>query len=234
LKRYTSLGLLALLLLTVTLALASCGGSSSAQQGQSDSGEEEQASQESTDDAMQGMDHGEMSGMEMGSGETAPKDLIVDGEYSDERFIDMMAAHHQMAIDMARVAPQHAQLPEIQLIADDIVSTQQAEIEQLASIKEAEFGSSEVPMMMNPEEPSMYAMAMPDELAQQEPFDLAFIDSMLPHHASAIEMASTALIHSDNPEIKSLARVIIDAQSREIGQMIELRQANYPEPNPLA
>ena len=80
----------------------------------------------------------------------------------------------------------------------------------------------------------MYAMAMPDELAQQEPFDLAFIDSMIPHHASAIEMASTALIHSDNPEIKSLARVIIDAQSREIGEMIELRQANYPEPNPLA
>jgi uncharacterized protein (DUF305 family) len=234
LKRYTSFGLLALILLTVILTLASCGASSSAQQGQSDSGEEEQASQESTDDAMQGMDHGEMSGMEMGSGETAPKDLIVDGEYSDERFIDMMAAHHQMAIDMARVAPQHAQLPEIQLIADDIVSTQQAEIEVLASIKEAEFDSSEVPMMMNPEEPSMYAMAMPDELAQQEPFDLAFIDSMLPHHASAIEMASTALIHSDNPEIKSLARGIIDAQSREIGEMIELRQANYPEPNPLA
>jgi uncharacterized protein (DUF305 family) len=230
LNRYTSLGLLALLLLTVTLALASCGGSSSAQQGQSNS-EEEQAS---TDDAMQGMDHGEMSGMEMGSGETAPKDLIVDGEYSDERFIDMMAAHHQMAIDMAEVAQQHAQLPEVQLIADDIVSTQQAEIEQLASIKEAEFGSSEVPMMMNPEEPSMYAMAMPDELAQQEPFDLAFIDSMVPHHASAIEMASTALIHSDNPEIRALARNIIDAQSLEIGQMIELRQANYPEPNPLA
>jgi uncharacterized protein (DUF305 family) len=233
LKRYTSLGLLALLLLTIILALASCGESSSAQQGQSDS-EDEQASQESTDDAMQGMDHGEMSGMEMGSGETAPKDLIVDGEYSDERFIDMMAAHHQMAIDMAEIAQQHAQLPEIQLIADAIVSTQQAEIEQLASIKEAEFDSSEVPMMMNPEEPSMYAMAMPDELAQQEPFDLAFIDSMVPHHASAIEMASTALIHSDNPEIKSLARIIIDAQSREIGEMIELRQANYPEPNPLA
>jgi uncharacterized protein (DUF305 family) len=233
LKRYTSLGLLALLL-TVALALASCGGSSSAQQGQSESGDEQQASQASTGEDMHGMEHGEMSGMEMGSDETAPKDLIVDGEYSDERFIDMMAAHHQMAIDMARVAQQHAQLPEMQLIADDIVSTQQAEIEVLASIKEAEFDSSEVPMMMNPEEPSMYAMAMPDELAQQEPFDLAFIDSMIPHHASAIEMASTALIHSDNPEIKSLARIIIDAQSREIGEMIELRQANYPEPNPLA
>jgi uncharacterized protein (DUF305 family) len=234
LKRYTSLGLLTLLLLTLTLALASCGGSGSAQQGQSDSDDEEQASQESTGDDMHGMEHGEMTGMEMGSGRTAPKDLIVDGEYSDERFIDMMAAHHQMAIDMARVAQQNAQLPAIQRIANDIVATQQAEIEVLASLKQTEFGSSEVPMMMNPEEPSMYAMAMPDELAQQEPFDLAFIDSMIPHHASAIEMASTANRRSETPEIKRLARSIIDAQSQEIGEMIELRQANYPEAHPLA
>ncbi len=76
-KKYTSLGLLALLL-TVALALASCGGSSSAQQGQSESGDEEQASQESTGEDTHGMEHGEMSGMEMGSDETAPKDLIVD------------------------------------------------------------------------------------------------------------------------------------------------------------
>ena len=47
---------------------------------------------------MAGMNHGSM---EMGSGETAPKELIVDGEYSDERFIGMMAAHHQTAIEMA-------------------------------------------------------------------------------------------------------------------------------------
>ncbi len=75
----------------------------------------------------------------------------------------------------------------------------------------------------------MYAMEMPDQLAGQEPFDRAFIDSMIPHHASAIEMASTANMRSDNPEIKRLARGIIDAQSREIGEMIELRQLNYPE-----
>ncbi len=70
---------------------------------------------------------------------------------------------------------------------------------------------------------------MPDELAQQEPFDRAFIDSMIPHHASAIEMASTALIRSDNPDIRRISRNIVDAQSREIGEMIELRQQYYPE-----
>jgi hypothetical protein len=53
---------------------------------------------------------------------------------------------------MAQVARQNAELSEIRRKADDVVTTQQAEIEQLASIKEREFGSSEVPTQMNPED----------------------------------------------------------------------------------
>jgi uncharacterized protein (DUF305 family) len=75
---------------------------------------------------------------------------------------------------------------------------------------------------------------MPGQLVQQGSFDLAFIDSMIPHHASAIEMASTALLQSENAEIKDFLRRVVDAQSREIGQLIELRQQNYPEAHPLA
>ena len=217
-KRYTSLGLLALLLLTGTLALASCGGSGSAQQGQSDS-DEEQASQESTGDDMHGMEHGEMTGMEMGSGGTAPKDLIVDGEYSDERFIDAMVAHHQRAIDMAEVALQNAEHPELLQLAQNVISTQQVEIEALRSIKEQEFGTSEVPTQLSPEEMEMMGMEDPAELANQQPFDEAFINAMIPHHESAIEMAQVALAESSNPTIRDLAGRIVDDQTREIEQM---------------
>ena len=214
-NRYLSFVLPGLLLVVASLLASSCGGS--AQQGESEPG----GAQESK---------GEMAGMDMGSGEMAsPEGLIIDGEYSDGRFIDKMAAHHQMAIDMAEVARKNAELPEIRRIADDVVTHQQSEIDEFGSIKDREFGSSEVPTMMNPEEPSMNAMLMPDELAEQEPFDRAFIDSMIPHHASAIEMASTALIRSDDPDIRRLSRGIVDAQSQEIGEMIELRQQYYPE-----
>jgi uncharacterized protein (DUF305 family) len=72
-------------------------------------------------------------------------------------------------------------------------------------------------------------MMMPDQLADQQPFDRAFIDSMMPHHSSGIEMASVALMHSDDPDIKRIARGIIDSQAKEIGQMIQWRQEWYPE-----
>jgi uncharacterized protein (DUF305 family) len=69
----------------------------------------------------------------------------------------------------------------------------------------------------------------PQQLANKEPFDKAFIDAMIPHHQSAIEMAQVALEKSDNPKIKELAENIISAQQREIEQMREWRREWYPQ-----
>lgn len=202
-------------MIAAALALASCGGAGKAQQEEDKPGSEKQESM------------GDMPGM--GSGDEAPAMLIQDGEYSDERFIDMMAAHHQMAIEMAEVEQENGELPELRQIAEDVVSAQQSEIEELGAIKEEQFGSSELPTTMNPEDPMMSSMVMPGELEQQGSVDRNFIDSMLPHHAGAIEIASIARMQSDNPEIQRLARGIIDEQSREIGEMIQIRQENFPE-----
>jgi uncharacterized protein (DUF305 family) len=214
LKRYTGFGLLALLF-AVALALASCAGSgsSSAEQGSS----EQDGGEESGDD-MQGMDH---SNMDMGSEGMmeASEMLMENGEYSDERFIDAMVPHHQGAIDMAEVALENAEHPELLQLAENVISTQQGEIEQLRSIKEQEFGTSEVPTQMSPEEMEMMGMEDPAELANQRPFDEAFINAMIPHHESAIEMAQVALAESDNPAIRNLAERIVDDQTREIEQM---------------
>jgi uncharacterized protein (DUF305 family) len=167
--------------------------------------------------------------MGMGSsGSTAPAELVQNGNYSDERFIDMMVPHHQMAVDLAKVAKEQGQHTEITQLADSIISDQQKEIEQMKSIREREFGSSQTPDQMNPSEMENMGM-MPDRLVNQQPFDKAFIDSMMPHHSSAIEMASVALMRSDDSEIKDIARRIIDGQVKEIGQMIQWRQEWYPE-----
>lgn len=213
-KKYTSYGLLALLL-AVSLALASCAG---AEPSSSEQGSSEQDGDEESAGDMQGMD---LSNMDMGSGGMmAPSEMLMEGgEYSDERFIDAMVFHHQGAIDMAEVALENAEHLELLQLAENVISTQQAEIEQLRSIKEQEFGTSEVPTQMSPEEMEMMGMEDPAELANQRPFDEAFINAMIPHHESAIEMAQVALAESDNPSVRDLARRIVDDQTREIEQM---------------
>jgi uncharacterized protein (DUF305 family) len=154
--------------------------------------------------------------------------LMENGEYSNERFIDAMVPHHQGAIHMAEVALENAEHLELLQLAENVISTQQAEIEQLRSIKEQEFGTLEVPMQMSPEEMEMMGLQDPVELATQRPFDEAFINAMIPHHESAIEMAQVALAESDNPAIRDLAERIIDDQTREIEQMRGWLEEWYP------
>lgn len=210
----------ALLVLALGALLVSCGSGSSTQ-GMDGNGMEETAGE------MPG-DTGGMSGMDHGAGEMAPPMLVEAGEYSDQRFIDMMSAHHQMAIDMAKVAQDKGEHPEVKKMAADIISAQQKEIDEMKAIKQKKFGSSTVPTQMDPVEMENTGMMMPDQLAGQKPFDKAFIDSMTPHHAAAITMASVAYMRSEDPEIKRISRAIIDEQSREIGQMIQWRKQWYP------
>jgi len=85
---------------------------------------------------------------------------------------------------------------------------------------------------MNMDMGQMEGMGMmedPQSLADEKPFDRAFIDNMLPHHRSAIQMANVALEESDNPQIEDLAGNIIEAQEREISQMQTWRENWYPE-----
>ncbi len=72
---------------------------------------------------------------------------------------------------------------------------------------------------------------MDTDLAQLEnaaPFDKAFIDAMIPHHQSAIDMAKEAQTKATHQEIKDLAGRIVTAQQREIDQMKAWRAQWYP------
>ena len=51
------------------------------------------------------------------------------------------------------------------------------------------------------------------------PFEIAFINCMIPHHRSAIDMATLALTHSKRPEVLGLAKAIIATQRKEIADL---------------
>jgi uncharacterized protein (DUF305 family) len=218
------------LLLAVAFLLAACGNAGGGQHGSGSAGHGEQGKAKETG-GMAGMDHSNMDhgSMGMGSEGMARQMVMENGRYSDKAFIAAMVPHHQGAVEMAEVALQNAEHEQIRLLSRNIISTQRAEIEELKAIKQQEFGTSEVPMELSAQDMQMMGMTDPDALANKNPFDRAFIDAMIPHHQSAIEMAQVALEESENPKIKELAGNIVSAQQREIEQMLQWRQAWYPE-----
>jgi uncharacterized protein (DUF305 family) len=98
----------------------------------------------------QGMMHGQGQGMHQGQrAQTMPKDpasrAYMEGMRkmnrdmrskpmtgdADQDFARMMAAHHQGAIDMARVELQYGKDPELKAMAQKVVDDQAKEIQQL-------------------------------------------------------------------------------------------------------
>ena len=165
----------------------------------------------------------------------------------DRQFIDTMVPHHQGAVEMAGIAQQRGEHPEIKEMARAIIADQEREIGQMKAWRLAWFGSDQTPPMDKmPMVPGMAGehsgghgggmntmnMAADVEALRQapEPFDRAFIDAMIPHHESAIAAAEVAGTRAQKAEIKDLAKAIIAAQRREIDQMAEWRLAWYGGP----
>ncbi len=161
----------------------------------------------------------------------------------DQQFIDMMVPHHEGAVAMAEIAQVRGEHPEVKQMAQEILATQREEIDQMKAWRKAWFGSDQTPSMSQmPMVPGMGGghaahggngtmnMAADVEALRSasEPFDLAFIDAMIPHHQSAIDAAKAAESRAERAEIKQLAREIITAQQREIDQMRQWRASWYP------
>jgi uncharacterized protein (DUF305 family) len=221
LKLYARFGVPVFLALAILLASCGTGGGDAQdvdQGGKAGAGNRQPQSAEQARKDKSGEMPG-MKGMDRGTGGMASGLLMKNGKYSDERFIDAMVPHHEGAVEMARVAVKNAEHPEIERLAEHIISNQKAEINELESIKREEYGTSKVPTHMSMGQTKGMGMMNPQSLADDKPFDKAFIDNMIPHHQSAIEMAQVARDETDNPKLKELATGIISAQKREISQM---------------
>lgn len=155
-----------------------------------------------------------------------------DGNGIDRAFAAQMAEHHEGAIDMAGLAADAAEHPEIEELAKEIVAGQQREIAVLerASTRLEEAGVPAGDLGI-PEDMSGMAHD-PDALKRADPFDRAFIDAMVPHHQGAIRMAHTQLEEGSDGELEALAEDVIESQSREIEQMNEWRTEWYGKPSP--
>lgn len=165
-----------------------------------------------------GTDHSEMKSSPNAA--AAPFDL---------QFLDTMIAHHQGAIDMAKMAETKADRAELKSLAKSIIAAQEKEIAEMKSWREKSFGGKEpaVNMEMPGMSDSMKKMDMKKlgSLSGKE-FDIEFIDQMIPHHEGAVVMAKETLQKSQDERIKNLANAVIKDQEAEIRQMTEWK-ANW-------
>jgi uncharacterized protein (DUF305 family) len=145
----------------------------------------------------------------------------------DQQFIDMMAMHHQMAIDMARMAAQHASHPELRTLARGIVSAQSRELGRFHALRQRWYGVAafhryRLDAMMQ------RMMGMPPDAAAMPmhgaALDRGFLEMMVPHHAGAITMAQWERDAGTHRELKQIAAQEISSQGREIGTMLQLRR----------
>jgi uncharacterized protein (DUF305 family) len=135
---------------------------------------------------------------------------------SEAEFLAHMIPHHQEAIDSARVLRAGTERPEMRAFADEIIATQQREVDQMTGWLErwhegVEPDASYEPMMRKDLE-----QLRGDEL------DRAFLEDMLAHHMMAVHSSQSSLVGDlfEHQEVAQLAEQIRDAQQREIVQML--------------
>ncbi|WP_022927229.1 DUF305 domain-containing protein [Patulibacter americanus] len=148
----------------------------------------------------------------------------------DRAFVAQMIPHHEMAVDMAREAPERAEHVQLRTLARSITTDQEREIDALRAaakrlgVQPAAGHGAHATMEADAK---TLGLAMDDmgmsmegpDLATAKPFDRAFIDAMVPHHQGAIRMARAQLARGEDPELRKLATAIVTAQEREIRRM---------------
>ena len=161
---------------------------------------------------------GAMDGHDMGDSAEVDPDLL---------FLDAMIVHHGTALEMSEPAAELAEHEELRQLASDIIAAQRAEIEQMQAWRDEWFPGappSDLSGMHDMPGMSMSAEDL-DMLREAESFDLMFIDMMIPHHESAVAMASDLQNTTQRPELQDLAAEIIATQQAEIEQMQAWRDA---------
>lgn len=144
---------------------------------------------------------------------------------ADVTFAQMMIPHHEQAVEMARLAQEHAADPQIKELADQILSSQSEEIETMTAMLE-EWGA---PVEVEGHgDMDMGGMASEDQMAELEAargaeFDRLFVELMIAHHQGAVDMAETELAEGRNPEALALAEQVVEMQTVEIATLEEIQ-----------
>ncbi len=161
---------------------------------------------------------------------TAAAQAATDASFNDAdvAFAQEMIPHHSQAVEMATLALDRSENPQILDLAGRIQQGQDPEIEQmqgwLASWNMPEMDDEMDGMAMNGMMSDDDMSALTD--ASGPDFDALFVSLMIQHHDGAITMAKSLIDEGSDPEVRALAEGVIAAQEAEIAEMEALELNN--------
>jgi len=136
---------------------------------------------------------------------------------SERAFLEHMIPHHEEAVVVAELVLQkETSFRPLSELAQDIVTGQTAEINQMKSWYQTWYSAPY-------EDVGVYApMMRPLEELSGNEFNRVFLEDMILHHEAAVATAEAVLKLSISTETEGLARGIIVDQKAEIKKMREL------------
>ncbi|QPM67654.1 DUF305 domain-containing protein [Atribacter laminatus] len=138
----------------------------------------------------------------------------IPGEELNVKFLSMMIAHHEGAVEMSQYVIPLAKDPQVLSWAESIINNQKEEIALMKSwITEWVANDTSAQTTMAHEMETMLKL-----LQEATNPERAFVELMVDHHLSAIEMAIPILMQGEDPKLLNLARDIIATQTEEIYQ----------------
>ena len=170
----------------------------------------------------------------------------------DAGFARDMSRHHLQGVEMANVALERSEDPEIRSLAFDISSIQTnpaGRMEGWLSLWELRPSGGEVMAWMSDGGHAGHSMAtdeggalMPGMATEEElaalrelsgtAFDVEFLRLMIRHHRGGLDMATYAAEHADEPAVRRLAGTIADTQTAETTTMTDLLTGRGGTPLP--
>lgn len=168
--------------------------------------------------ALAQMDHS-MHGQPAGTSASAPQAMTdmdalapLSGKAFDRAYLSMMIGHHQGALEMARAVQGRVGDAQVKTWVTQVIRDQTGEIKEMTAWLGTLGGlDTKMQAMMAT---GMKGMITPLKTTKKP--DQAFVQGMLPHHASALDMANLALQKSNDPRVQKLSRDIIKAQANEM------------------
>ncbi|MFN5219793.1 MAG: DUF305 domain-containing protein [Cyanobacteriota bacterium] len=140
----------------------------------------------------------------------------------DQRFMQMMVPHHQVAVAMAELAQRRSRRPEILGLAGRIKASQSQEIAQMRLWLQQWYPATAAPSFTPP-------MGL-ESLRNAADFDRVFLEQMVAHHRMGVRMAAMAQIHTRRLALLELEQQMVRSQSQEIEQMLQWYSLWYGVP----